>query len=220
MDIKIITTEDGSHSLYDIALNETYHSTRGARGESLHVFIKEGLEHWMSENTLEEVRILEVGLGTGLNAFLTSLWAEQKKKKIHLTSLEPVPIQEEHYAHLNYANSIEEKTLLEHIHTCVWETEVGISSYFELHKTTKRLEEFMPSSHFDIVYFDAFAPSKQPEVWSLENLQKCHDMLNIRGILTTYCAQGQFKRNLRQVGFSVETLQGAMGKKEMVRAVK
>lgn len=218
MQIKIITTEDGSHSLFDEDLNETYHSTRGARGESLHVFIQEGLEHWSGQNKKKAVQVLEVGMGTGLNAFLTANWATENRKQIHFSTLEPFPIAKEFFERLNYANTIEEKDLLVRIHESQWESFVSVSPFFEFYKTAKRLESFTTSMTYDIIYYDAFAPSKQPEVWSLENLQKCYQLLNQGGVLTTYCAQGQFKRNLLQAGFVVETLQGAMGKKEMVRA--
>lgn len=218
--IKIITTEDGSHSLFDEELNETYHSTRGARGESMHVFIREGLEHWLSGNQAEEIKILEIGLGTGLNAFLTTQFANQHNQKIHFTSLEPFPIEKEIYQNLNFFQSEEERGLLLKIHESDWEKESRISSNFILQKTKSKLEDFITSNSFHIIYFDAFAPSKQPEVWSLENLKKCFSLLDRGGILTTYCAQGQFKRNLIEAGFKVETLQGAMGKKEMVRGVK
>ncbi|MEM7297001.1 MAG: tRNA (5-methylaminomethyl-2-thiouridine)(34)-methyltransferase MnmD [Bacteroidota bacterium] len=215
--IRIITTEDGSHSLFDEKLNETYHSTRGARGESLHVFIKEGLEYFLSQNLVEEVRILEVGLGTGLNAFLTAQFAEKNNQKIQFTSLEPFPITKEIYERLNFSDSAEEKKLLSDIHDSDWEKDIELTQYFRLHKTVTQLEHFSISTLYHLVYFDAFAPSKQPEVWSLDNLKKCYDLLESDGVLTTYCAQGQFKRNLTEAGFKIETLQGAMGKKEMVR---
>ncbi|WP_424962545.1 tRNA (5-methylaminomethyl-2-thiouridine)(34)-methyltransferase MnmD [Ekhidna sp.] len=220
MSIKIITTEDGSHSLYDEELNETYHSTRGARGESMHVFIQEGLEHWLKQNEAKEVKALEVGLGTGLNAFLTALFAEKHNQKIHFTSLEPFPVVHEIYENLNYHQTAKEKELLMSIHEAEWEKEFDLSQNFQLYKSTARLEHFSTSKLYNLIFFDAFAPSKQPEVWSLENLKKCFSLLEKGGVLTTYCAQGQFKRNLAEAGFEVETLQGAMGKKEMVRAVK
>lgn len=239
MSIRIITTEDGSHSLFDQDLNETYHSTRGARGESMHVFIKEGLEHLLSQNSLEEVRILEVGLGTGLNAFLTAQFAEENQQHIHFTSLEPFPIGKDIYENLNYHESEQERALLLKIHQSDWEKEVVLSDHFTLHKTTSKLEHLKTSTtpnpttltpsnlntltlsqQVKLIYFDAFAPSKQPEVWSLDNLKKCYELLESGGSLTTYCAQGQFKRNLVEAGFEVETLQGAMGKKEMVRGRK
>ena len=220
MPIKIITTEDGSNSLFDEELNETYHSTRGAKGESMHVFIKEGLEHWISNHQKEEVRILEIGLGTGLNAFLTAIWAQERSQKIHFTSLEPFPVEKSIFENLNFYQSEKEKRLLMDIHQSEWEKEVEMVSNFSLCKTALKLEHFNTSEHFHIIYFDAFAPSKQPDVWSLDNLKKCFRLLYTKGILTTYCAQGQFKRNLNKAGFEVETLQGAMGKKEMVRGKK
>jgi len=220
MPIKIITTEDGSHSLFDEELNETYHSTRGGRGESLHVFIKEGLEHWIAQNEADEIRILEVGLGTGLNAFLTAQFSEKHERKIHFSSLEPFPVQQDIYENLNYHQNQRERELLLQIHTCDWEKEIELTPNFNLLKTTSRLEDLEKPQLFNLIYFDAFAPSKQPEVWSLENLKKCFSLLEKGGVLTTYCAQGQFKRNLAEAGFEVETLPGAMGKKEMVRGMK
>ncbi len=220
MPIKIIITEDGSHSLFDEKLKETYHSTRGARGESVHVFIKEGLEYWLQQNESEEIKVLEIGLGTGLNAFLTAQFAQEHHQKIHFTSLEPFPIEKDIYENLNYFETEGEQELLQKIHESNWESGITISSNFSLHKTVSKLEHLRTTQLFNLIYFDAFAPSKQPEVWSLENIQKCYNLLEKGGILTTYCAQGQFKRNLKEAGFEVETLQGAMGKKEMVRAVK
>lgn len=220
MPIKIITTEDGSHSLFDEELNETYHSTRGARGESMHVFIREGLEYWQFQNEANEISILEIGLGTGLNAFLTAQFGKNHNQKIHFTTLEPFPIKKEIYEHLNYHQTESEQQLLMKIHEAVWEKEAEISENFTLHKTATKLEHFSTPTLFNLIYFDAFAPSKQPEVWSMENLKKCFKLLQKGGNLTTYCAQGQFKRNLAETGFDVETLRGAMGKKEMVRAVK
>jgi len=221
MSIKIITTEDGSHSLLNDEMNETYHSTRGARGESLHVFIKEGLEYFLAKReNISKVSILEIGLGTGLNAFLTNQFADIHDQKISFYSLEPFPIQKEIYDRLNYFDSNEEKELFLEIHQVDWETSIDITKFFSLTKSTHTLQSFESSQLFNIIYFDAFAPSKQPEVWSMENIEKCFHLLKTSGILVTYCAQGQFKRNLKAAGFEVETLQGAMGKKEMVRAHK
>lgn len=220
MAIKIITTEDGSHSLFDDDLNETYHSTRGALGESLHVFVKEGLSYWLSKNNAEEVSILEVGLGTGLNAFLAAQFANENNITVHFTSLEPYPIEEEIYENLNFHQTADERELLMKIHNAKWQEPVELSNSFSIYKTEDKLETFETIDSYDLIFFDAFAPSKQPEVWSLNNIKKCFDISSKGAMLTTYCAQGQFKRNLAEVGFEVETLQGAMGKKEMVRGVK
>ncbi|MEP1094570.1 MAG: tRNA (5-methylaminomethyl-2-thiouridine)(34)-methyltransferase MnmD [Cyclobacteriaceae bacterium] len=220
MAIKIITTEDGSHSLFDEELNETYHSTRGALGESQHVFIKEGLTYFLDKYGVAEVSILEIGLGTGLNAFLAAIYSEEHQVETAFTSLEPFPVEKEIWKNLNYHQSEQEKDLFHTIHSTQWESLEGISAFFSLEKTATKLEHFTTSQSFNIIFFDAFAPSKQEEVWSFENIKKCFSLLNTNGILVTYCAQGQFKRDLAQAGFEVETLQGAMGKKEMVRATK
>ena len=174
----------------------------------------------MAAHEAAEIRILEVGLGTGLNAFLTALWAMENHQAIHFTSLEPFPVKQELYENLNYFNTEEEKNILLKVHESPWESDLSLIPSFTLHKTRDRLEDFENSAAFDLIYFDAFAPSKQPEVWSLQNLQKCYHLLRPGGILTPYCAQGQFKRNLKEAGFDVTTLQGAMGKKEMVRGSK
>ncbi|MEP5613239.1 MAG: tRNA (5-methylaminomethyl-2-thiouridine)(34)-methyltransferase MnmD [Cyclobacteriaceae bacterium] len=220
MAIKIITTEDGSHSLFDDELNETYHSIRGAIGESTLVFLKEGLQYFLNETQSSRANILEIGFGTGLNAFLTAKFATERKIDISFTSLEPFPIEREIFENLNYHQSEKEKELFQKLHDAEWEKKVEISSKLALEKISLKLENFNTTQLFHILYFDAFAPSKQAEVWSLENLKKCFSLLSQNGILITYCAQGQFKRNLAEAGFQVETLQGAMGKKEMVRGIK
>jgi tRNA U34 5-methylaminomethyl-2-thiouridine-forming methyltransferase MnmC len=219
--IKLIETEDGSSSLYREDLNETYHSFHGAMGESRHVFIRYGLEEAYAAAKGGEVKVFEVGMGTGLNVFLTALSAKKSSKPTFIHTLEPIPIDEKLAAGLNYASSEEEASLLQHIHDSPWEVEVTLNDHCKLHKTKEGLEQVaLPADSFDVIYFDAFAPSKQPDIWSLENIDKCYKLLKPGGILVTYCAQGQFKRNLKAVGFEVEALPGAMGKKEMVRAIK
>ena len=219
MPIRIITTEDGSHSLFDEELNETYHSTRGAVGESKHVFIESALAHWSSENEAKEVRVLEIGFGTGLNAFLTAQYASENEVAVDFYSLEPFPIERSIYEKLNYSSD-EKSSLLMAMHEAAWEECITLSPFFNLTKSTCTIESFEAPERFDIVYFDAFAPSKQPDLWTIEPLQKCFDSLKSKGVLVTYCAQGQFKRNLKEIGFEVEVLAGALGKKEMVRAKK
>lgn len=216
-DMKVIQTEDGSHSLYRADINETYHSFHGARGESLHVFIAHGLKT-LPHPTL---RIFEVGMGTGLNVFLSALFATGYQRSVEMVTIEPIPVKKEIYTQLNFGQTDSESKLLNSIHEGPWEDSYLLQPNFSLLKKNCTLEAFQwEEKGFDIIYFDAFAPSKQPEVWSMDNLQKCFDLLNPLGILTTYCAQGQFKRNLKTIGFEVESLPGAMGKKEMVRAFK
>ena len=218
MALRIIKTEDGSESLFDENLNETYHSTKGAKGESEYVFIEQGLNFLTSLrlNNQQPISILEVGFGTGLNALLTWQWAENGKTTVHFYSLEPYPIPEDVRNEMDLKSDIRFNLL----HEADWNRAVRMSDYFTIEKRIKGLEEMNKLDAFDVIFFDAFAPSKQPEIWSADNLLKCYGSLKSGGILTTYCAQGEFKRNLKYVGFEVEVLPGALGKKEMVRGRK
>lgn len=218
--VKLITTEDGSHSLLREDLNETYHSTKGAAGESQYVFIEQGLSHYYNKTHSKKMNILEVGFGTGLNALLTLGFATQLDLQIEYLGIEPWPVQPLITKDLNYGNNQKEKDWLHALHSTRWEEPADITDQFTLHKVKETLEAFFINKSYHIIYFDAFAPSKQPELWSMDNLRKCFNLLRTGGVLTTYCAQGQFKRNLHEVGFEVETLPGALGKKEMVRAIK
>lgn len=220
--LKIITTEDGSHSLYREDLHESYHSFHGAWGESMHVFIENGLSACQL-NEQKECIVFEVGLGTGLNALLAAIFAEKNGLSLEFHSVEPIPIPEELYRQLNYGNNPAEKELLQLLHQAEWGKLVEITDHYSLAKYKTRLEDLDHSAFSkkaDVIFFDAFAPSKQSEMWALGNLKKCFALLRRGGLLTTYCAQGQFKRDLGAAGFQVETLKGALGKKEMVRGVK
>lgn len=219
MKIRIIMTEDGSPSLLREDLYETYHSLHGAKGESEYVFIRHGLA-FVAEKKTSAIRVLEIGFGTGLNAFLTWEFSKNNPISIQYESLEPIPISKEIYEQLEYSEEDTDHKLFQQLHTVSWGHTHQISDRFSLKKLETTLELLEAEQPYDLIYFDAFAPSKQPEVWSLENLKKCFETLREGGVLTTYCAQGQFKRNLKEAGFEVETLPGAMGKKEMVRAIK
>lgn len=206
--IKIITTSDGSHSLLNTELDETYHSRHGAVQESLHVFIKNGLDVL----SLEEINVFEVGFGTGLNALL----AAQSNKRINYTSIEAFPLPEEVYSQLNY----EPHDLLQQLHRAAWDHKSQISNLAltKFHTTLEAIP--LSPNQFNIIFFDAFAPSKQPAMWDLPMLKKVCDSLAPGGLFVTYCAKGQLKRDLKSLGLDVETLPGPPGKKEMVRAKK
>lgn len=218
--LRLITTQDGSHSLLREDMNETYHSFHGAVGESRYVFVEQGLAFYLSEKNAKEISVLEIGFGTGLNAYLSALFAETHGVKVSYHTLEPFPVPEELYCQFNFADNERNNQLLQRIHQAKWDEQCAISDQFKFQKYQITLEEFETRALFDVIFFDAFAPSKQAEVWELANIQKCYDLLNPGGFLTTYCAQGQFKRNLKSAGFEVETLKGAHGKKEMVRGNK
>ncbi|OHX68573.1 tRNA (5-methylaminomethyl-2-thiouridine)(34)-methyltransferase MnmD [Flammeovirga pacifica] len=219
--IKIIETGDGSSSLYNEALNETYHSSHGALTESRYVFIKSGFEA-IREGKLE-VNILEVGMGTGLNAILM---VEQALKypevTINYVTLEPFPLSEELIDGLNYNQLFEEHLTpyFKQLHSAEWDKVTDILPNFKLHKQKTTLEDFQSDKTFETIFFDAFAPNKQPEVWFVENLKKTFDYTSQDGIFVTYCAKGQLRRDLVSVGYDVERYPGPPGKREMLRGWK
>lgn len=220
MSIEIITTEDGSHSLFNSVLNETYHSVHGAIQESKHVFIKAGLEHRLRQSNPAQIHILEVGFGTGLNALLTLQHAIGLKNKFYYTTLETFPLPETIWSKLNYSDSIT-NNYFEKLHASPWEKWQLIAENVELLKMNSSLEiaQLVPN-HYDLIFFDAFAPSKQPEMWQLSQLEKIVKSMKAGAIYVTYCAKGQLKRDLKSLGLHVESLPGPPGKMEMVRGSK
>ncbi|HEX5171651.1 MAG TPA: tRNA (5-methylaminomethyl-2-thiouridine)(34)-methyltransferase MnmD [Cyclobacteriaceae bacterium] len=221
-DIEVIVTSDGSNSIFNSLLNETYHSRHGAIQESLHVFIRSGLEHFIRERGKEEIRILEVGLGTGLNALLTLKHVVNTKQQIYYFALEPYPLDSEILKQLNYSgDSGDVQMYFNKLYEAAWEVDQEIALTFKLHKTKTFLQKAeLPKNRFDVIYFDAFAPNKQPEMWEMEVLRKVTEAMTPGAVLVTYCARGQFKRDLQSLNLKVETLPGPPGKKEMVRASK
>ena len=220
--MKIIRTEDGSDSVFNIELNETYHSVHGAYSESTHVFIKNGF-NFLVEKGLEALNILEVGFGTGLNFFLTYEANKKSLTKVFYHTLEPYPLNSDITDKIDFGISFSDSDLhiLKKSHNAEWNQEITFSDKFSFRKSDLFLEDAkLPSKHFDLVYYDAFAPSKQPDMWKIEMLKKVDKSMKANGILVTYCAQGQFRRNLKELGFEVERLSGPPGKKEMTRAEK
>lgn len=218
--VQVITTSDGSHSLFVPSLNETYHSSHGALQESQHVFIAQGLATWREEKpSARELRILEVGFGTGLNALLSLREAQRLQIPVMYTSLEPYPVATATVAQLNYGQLLGEEWVAPfgELHQAPWEEAVRILPFFTLQKKQAKLETVGHIGSFDLIYFDAFAPNKQAELWEVAPLQLCFEMTAPDGMLVTYCAQGQFKRNLKAAGYIVERLPGPPGKKEMTR---
>ncbi|MDP4270183.1 MAG: tRNA (5-methylaminomethyl-2-thiouridine)(34)-methyltransferase MnmD [Bacteroidota bacterium] len=212
-------TKDGSHTLFVPAMNEHYHSVNGALQESMHVFIDAGLR----KVEVEKISVLEIGFGTGLNAFLTLLESEKLQKEIHFTSLELYPLPENIYSKLNYGEIIapEKAGLFTKLHQAEWEKSCEITPLFHLQKKKADLCQYdFGDEIYDLIYFDAFAPDKQPEMWHPELFQKLSDHTNPGGILTTYCAKGVVRRAMQAAGYSVERLQGPPGKREMLRATK
>lgn len=213
---KIITTKDGSHSLLVPDLNEQYHSVHGAIQEAKHVFLKMGVDACEKSN----INVLEVGFGTGLNALLTCLYAHDKGLNVEYTTLEKYPVTQEEYTALNYGELVNNNALFNHLHSCVWDQFVQIDENFSIKKMHCDLTCDDIPAGYDVVFFDAFAPNKQPHLWSEFIFQKIYKSLNCGGLLVTYCAQGAARRAMISAGFSVEKVAGPPGKREMLRAWK
>lgn len=215
---EIIESADGSHTLRVESLNENYHSHKGALTESLHVFLKMGLALFSEK---ESIQLLEVGFGTGLNAMLTAL--DSKRKGVHYTSLETYPLSWEMVSKLNYAqlaNDSKAEHIFEKMHTTPWGEFAEITEGFSLRKVQTALQDFESDTQFDLVYYDAFAPHAQPELWEPVIWKKLFEMMSVGGVLVTYCAKGQVRRDMQAAGFTVERLEGPPGKREMIRATK
>jgi tRNA U34 5-methylaminomethyl-2-thiouridine-forming methyltransferase MnmC len=212
------TTLDGSHTLYSPAVEECYHSQNGAIQESEHIFIKTGWEN--CEKT--DLKVFEVGFGTGLNAFLTLLQAEKEHKKVHYTSLEYYPLSSEIAEKLNYFELLdkEKKADFHKLHLAEWNKTVEITPFFSLEKIQTDFTLFEPSGFYDLFYFDAFSPEKQPEIWTQERFAMLYVHANPDAVLVTYCAKGIVRRALQTAGFKTERLPGPPGKREILRARK
>lgn len=217
---EIVKTRDGSNTIFVPEFDETYHSTHGAIQESLHVFIRSGLKF---KTELNDINVLEVGFGTGLNALLSFVDSEDTNRNIKYTSLEAYPLQWDLVSKLNYIDIIfngKYSEIYKKIHTCDWESFYELSPYFTLKKQNVKLQNILFDNEFDIIYFDAFAPRVQPELWTEQIFTSMYKALKPGGILVTYCAKGSVKRALRYVGFELQSIPGPPGKREMSRAVK
>lgn len=217
--LKLIETGDGSSSLELEGGEETYHSRHGAVTESNHVFVQHGLELLSARSN---VSVFEMGFGTGLNALLAQKWAEENEVQVSMTSIEAFPLSQDIWSKLNFAGIDKERnSIWNALHKSSWSEKNRISKYFELLKINSKLEDSdLENESMDIIFYDAFGPRTQAELWGVPVLQKMYDCLKSEGIFVTYCAQGQFKRNLIQLGFKVESLPGPPGKREMTRAIK
>jgi tRNA U34 5-methylaminomethyl-2-thiouridine-forming methyltransferase MnmC len=217
MELKLKLTNDGSHTLYRTDLDETYHSTHGAIQESKHVFIKKGLDYSCSDLGKKKISILEVGFGTGLNCFLSFLYAKKNNIFIEYTALEINPLCNQIVKELNYCTNQDEQCIFNKMHSVNWNELNGISSDFKLNKIHNSLQEYTFKNTFDLVYFDAFGPRVEPNLWKKEWYEKIKTSLNNNAIIVTYCAKGAVRRDLISAGYIIERLEGPPGKREMLR---
>lgn len=221
MNPKIVKTSDGSHSLYLEDLDENYHSIHGALNEANHVFIKNGLEYLAKNKS--EISIFEMGFGTGLNALATQKFALQNNLIIAYTSVEKHPLDWELCKKLNYIKELKTKELnafYESIHLSEWNSSVKVESNFISHKIQGEIESIELNEMYDLIYFDAFGPRAQSDMWTVDIFEKLYDALNENGVFVTYCAKGQVRRDLESIGFKMERLPGPPGKREMLRGKK
>ncbi len=215
----IIQTRDGSTTIHIEGWDECYHSRFGAIQEAQHVFIKNGLS--VFEN--KSISILEIGFGTGLNAFITFLESQKLNQKIDYVGVEAYPVSAEEVVSMNYVselNAENESDIFKKMHQCNWEEQIILRDNFLFTKRQQFFAEIDDLEMFDLIYFDAFGFDVQPELWSTAIFQKMYTALRAKGVLVTYAARGVVKRSMIEVGFTVEKLEGPPGKREMFRAKK
>lgn len=220
---QLVFTADGSQSLYVADIDEHYHSHHGALQESIHVYIKSGLEYVLDQG-VKSPKIFEVGLGSFLNVFLTLAFAERQRTNIYYCGIEKYPILPDSLKSMNYQSLPEIKEYAQFCDKIIdsgWEEDVVISSCFTLQKINSDFLSFQnPTGNFHLLYFDAFGFRAQSEMWSRDVFKKCFDLLMPGGVLVTYAAKGVVRRTMEEVGFKVERIKGAPGKREMMRAIK
>jgi tRNA U34 5-methylaminomethyl-2-thiouridine-forming methyltransferase MnmC len=210
MTVEIKPTGDGSKTLYSEKFGEHYHSTFGAVGESEHVFIRAGF----MEVACNPVSVLEIGFGTGLNAYLTLSASKKDGRAVYYEAVELFPVD------ASIANQLSDEELFPRLHSAEWDKDIEIVPNFTLHKRKADLLDAGFTQKFDVVYFDAFSPSVQPEMWTRKVFTGIFHSMNPNSVLTTYCAKGEVRRMLQSTGFTVERLPGPQGKREILRARK
>ena len=216
-------TGDGSSTIHIPEWNEQYHSKHGALQEAKHVFIHTGFIAYLTNFNKNEIYILEIGFGTGLNALVTWEEALFKNTIINYTGVEAYPVEQGEVEKLNFVEVIkdqEAESFFKDIHASIWEKEVKITPNFKLTKQKKFFQDIEDEELYDLIYFDAFGARVQPELWTVKIFKKMFTALKPNGILVTYAAKGSVRRAMLEVGFGVERLPGPPGKREMLRATK
>jgi tRNA U34 5-methylaminomethyl-2-thiouridine-forming methyltransferase MnmC len=216
---EIIQTSDGSTTIHIPEWKESYHSKHGAIQEANHVFIKNGLSLFEGK----DIAIMEIGFGTGLNAFITFLESSKLKQNIDYVGVEAYPVSNEELAAMNYVAELgvtSQQSIFDLMHQSNWEEKCIIDGHFDLTKRKQFFDNIVDENYFDLIYFDAFGYHVQPDLWSTEIFRKMYNALKDNGVLVTYAARGVVKRSMIEVGFTVEKLAGPPGKREMFRATK
>jgi tRNA U34 5-methylaminomethyl-2-thiouridine-forming methyltransferase MnmC len=217
---EVVQTADGSMTIHIPEMNENYHSGHGALQEAKHVFLQNGLLEFKDRG---EVAVFEMGFGTGLNAFLTMEYCELKRKKLRYTGIEAFPVDFEMAKAMKYESSVDSfvSSYFDEIHKCTWNEVHQLTDLISFQKLHLKIENYIPANDtFDLIYFDAFGPRAQGDMWEISILTKMHQILKPGGLFVTYCAKGQLRRDLKSLGFKVESLPGPPGKREMTRGWK
>jgi tRNA U34 5-methylaminomethyl-2-thiouridine-forming methyltransferase MnmC len=220
MNREIRITADGSHTIAIPGTNMSYHSHHGAVQESMHVFIQAGLLPIMKNYENEPLHILEIGFGTGLNALLTLREAHANQRHIFYSSIEKYPLTQEEIVVLNHGRLLSMHESFMQLHTAAWNREIVIDPNFTLNKKQLSLPAAIDTEPVHLIYFDAFAPEAQPDLWTADFFHSLFDLLLPGGLLVTYCSKSEVRRAMTAAGFKVEKLPGPRGKREMVRAWK
>ncbi|NGM66389.1 tRNA (5-methylaminomethyl-2-thiouridine)(34)-methyltransferase MnmD [Sphingobacterium sp. SGR-19] len=222
--MQFVTTGDGSSTLYHPEVGEHYHSKHGALKESQHVFLRSGLEFFLRKENKNEVAVLEVGFGTGLNFLLTSDYADSQGVKLRYVGIEAYPLDEEIILKTGYENFVKQKiwSSFQHNYKKAQTQGVALTDSVHLFIAHEKALDFQTGDarKFDIIYFDAFAAVHQPEMWAAETLTHICSFLRPGGVFVTYAITGNLKRTMKALGFAIEKAPGAPGKREMLRAVK
>lgn len=219
---RVTITADGSKTIYIEDWNEHYHSKHGAIQEARHVFIEHGFNYVISQRQCHELRLLEIGFGTGLNAYLTYLEARDKGIVVDYEGIDAYPVTQEELQQLNFSELVSSKhdTIFDKMHSSSWESNQIIDQKFTLTKRQEFFTELHYTSAFDLIYFDAFGSRVQPELWEKAMFKIMYDALKPKGVLVTYSAKGDVRRGMTALGFTVERLPGPPGKRHMLRATK
>jgi len=225
---RIFETQDGSRSLFSERFGVSYHSKYGAWQETQHVFIEAGMRYQAIDKT--SLSILDIGYGTGLNCIASLFFAFQQNLSLDYVGLEAFPVPKDTLTALLYPTELDwtedQERLYHQMQNCDWDGQpqqmsmVDSSNRVHLTKRQQRFEELEEAARYDVIYYDAFAPEAQPELWTIEMFERMYRALNPDGVLVTYCAKGQVKRDMKSAGFTVERLKGPPGKREMTRATK
>jgi len=220
MEKEFLITQDKSYTIALPALNVTYHSKYGSIQESNHVFIQAGIEYYQSLLNKNNLMIFEMGFGTGLNALLSYQFALKNNIAIYYSGLELYPISLQDATKLNYGQLLNAENTFLQLHTCAWQKKYVFNKNFSFLKIQTSLLTYHHHQLYDIIFYDAFAPAAQPELWTKDIFDKLFSMLLPSGILVTYCSKSYVRKNMEATGFTIQKIPGPVGKREMIRAVK